>query len=420
LAAPARDPRATIDAVWRIESPRLIAGLARMVRDVGVAEDLAQDALVRALETWGRDGVPDNPGAWLMATGRRLAIDRLRRADRLARKRDELEWLASSRAATHDDAATGVDDDLLSLMFTCCHPVLSPRAQTTLTLRLLGGLSTAEIARAHLTSEATIAQRVSRAKRTLAEADVGFAPPAPEDVPARLAAVQQVMYLIFNEGYTATAGDDWLRPDLCFDALRLARTLAALTPHEPESHGLVALLSLQASRLRARTAPDGTPILLLDQDRTRWDRTLITSGLQALRRAERCDAPGGPYVAQAAIAACHARAPTAEATDWVRIAALYEALAHLTPSPVVEINRAVAVSYAFGPEPALAIADALLATELLATSHLLPAVRGDLLARVDRPAEAAAELRRAASLTRNARERDLLLARAAALATQDD
>jgi RNA polymerase sigma factor (sigma-70 family) len=418
VPAPARDIHGTIDAVWRIESPRLIAGLARMLRDVGAAEDAAQDALLRALESWPRDGVPDNPGAWLMTTAKRVAIDRLRRADLLARKHDELEWLASSHAATDaavasDDA--GVDDDLLSLMFTCCHPVLSPQARTTLTLRALGGLRTDEIARAYLTGEATIAQRISRAKRTLAQAGVGFAPPAPEDVPARLAAVLQVIYLIFNEGHTATAGDDWLRADLCFDALRLARTLAALAPHEPEVHGLVALLSLQTSRLRARTAPDGTPILLLDQDRSRWDRTLIAAGLAALRRAERCEKPGGPYVAQAAIAACHARARSADDTDWVKIAALYEALSRLAPSPIVELNRAVAVSYAFGPEPALAIVDALVATDLLATSHLLPAVRGDLLARVGRDTEAADELRRAAALTRNARERDLLLSRAAAL-----
>jgi RNA polymerase sigma-70 factor, ECF subfamily len=417
VPAPARDIHGTIDAVWRIESPRLIAGLARMLRDVGAAEDAAQDALLRALETWPRDGVPDNPGAWLMTTAKRVAIDRLRRADLLARKRDELEWLASSHAAT-DAAASdhaGVDDDLLSLMFTCCHPVLSPQARTTLTLRALGGLRTEEIARAYLTAEATIAQRISRAKRTLAQAGVGFAPPAPEDVPARLREVLQVIYLIFNEGHTATAGDDWLRADLCFDALRLARTLAALAPHEPEVHGLVALLSLQASRLRARTAPDGTPILLLDQDRARWDRTLIAAGLEALRRAERCDASGGQYVAQAAIAACHARARSAADTDWIRIAALYEALARLTPSPIVEVNRAVAVSYAFGPEHALPIVDALRAADVLATSHLLPAVRGDLLARLGRDAEAADELRRAAALTRNARERDLLLARVAAL-----
>lgn len=412
MTAAPRDHRATIDAIWRIESPRLIAGLARMLRDVGSAEDAAQDALVRALETWPRDGVPDNPGAWLMTTAKRIAIDRVRRAQTFARKRDEVEWTVASHLATHV-ADDHVGDDLLSLMFTCCHPVLSTRAQTTLTLRLLGGLSTAEIARAFLTTEATIAQRVSRAKRTLAEARVGFAPPAPQDVPARLATVQQVLYLIFNEGHTATSGDDWLRADLCFDALRLARTLAAVAPHEPEAHGLVALLSLQASRLRARTAPDGTPILLLDQDRARWDRTLITHGLEALRRAERCQKPGGPYVAQAAIAACHARAHCADDTDWVKIAALYEALSRLTPSPIVELNRAVAVSYAFGPEPALAIVDHLVAADLLSTSHLLPAVRGDLLARLGRDAEATAELERAASLTRNARERDLLLARAA-------
>lgn len=411
MTPPARDPRAVIDAIWRIESPRLIAGLARMLRDVGAAEDAAQDALVRAMETWDRDGVPENPGAWLMAVGKRIAIDRLRRADVLARKREELEWLTASQAATHADD-DGVDDDLLSLMFTCCHPVLSPQARTTLTLRLLGGLRTDEIARAYLTTEATIAQRVSRAKRTLAEAGVGFAPPPAEEIPARLAAVLQVIYLIFNEGHTATSGDDWLRADLCFDALRLARTLAALTPHEPEAHGLLALLSLQASRLRARTAPDGTPILLLDQDRSHWDRTLITSGLAALRRAERCDAPGGAYVAQAAIAACHACAPTAEATDWIRIAALYEALMRLAPSPIVDLNRAVAISYAFGPEPALAVVDALRATDLLSTSHLLPAVRADLLTRLGRGAEAAAELHHAATLTRNTRERALLLARA--------
>lgn len=415
MTAPARDPRAAIDAIWRIESPRLIAGLARMLRDVPSAEDAAQDALVRALETWPRDGVPANPGAWLMAVGQRIAIDRLRRSDLLARKREELEWLATSHAATAAGEDTVADDDVLSLMFTCCHPVLSPPSRATLTLRLLGGLRTDEIARAYVTGEATIAQRISRAKRALADADAGFAPPSEADVPARLTAVLQVIYLIFNEGHTATSGDDWLRADLCFDALRLARTLAALAPHEPEVHGLLALLSLQASRLRARTGPDGAPILLLDQDRSRWDRTLIASGLAALHRAERCAAPGGPYVAQAAIAACHARAPTAQATDWIRIAALYEALARLTPSPIVDLNRAVAISYAFGPAPALAIADALVAADLLATSHLLPAVRADLLARLDRHDEAAAELHRAAALTRNARERDLLLARAAAL-----
>jgi RNA polymerase sigma-70 factor (ECF subfamily) len=414
VTAAARDHRAAIDAIWRIESPRLIAGLARMLRDVPSAEDAAQDALVRAMETWPRDGIPDNPGAWLMTTAKHIAIDRVRRAQKFARKRDEVEWTVASHLATHveDDH---VGDDLLSLMFTCCHPVLSTQAQTTLTLRVLGGLSTAEIGRAFLTTEATIAQRVSRAKRALAEARVGFAPPAPEDIPARLATVQQVIYLIFNEGHTATSGDDWLRADLCFDALRLGRVLASLTPHEPEVHGLVALMSLQASRLRARIAPDGTPILLLDQNRARWDRTLITHGLAALRRAEACATPSGPYVAQAAIAACHARAPTAADTDWIRIAALYQALARLTPSPIVEINRAVAVSYAFGPEPALTLVDALQATDLLATSHLLPAVRGDLLARLGRDDEARTELQRAAALTCNAREREMLLARAARL-----
>jgi len=422
----ARDTAAAagaIDAIWRIESPRLIAGLARVLRDVGAAEDAAQDALVRALETWPRDGVPDNPGAWLMTTARRIAFDRLRRARTFARKRDELEWLAASDAATRaagDDGGGAVggggpDDDVLSLMFTCCHPVLSRAARTTLTLRLLGGLKTDEIARAFLTSEATVAQRVSRAKRTLAEADVGFAPPAVEDIPARLDAVLEVLYLVFNEGHTATSGDDWLRADLCFDALRLARTLAALAPHEPEVHGLVALMDFQASRLRARTAPDGTPILLMDQSRSRWDRTLITHGLAALRAAERCSKPGGPYVAQAAIAACHASAPTAAATDWIRIAALYETLLRLQPSPIVELNRAVAVSYAFGPAAALPLIDTLIATDLLSTSHLLPAVRADLLIRLDRPAEAHADLLHAATLTHNLRERDLLLARAAAL-----
>jgi RNA polymerase sigma factor (sigma-70 family) len=407
----ARDQHGAIDAVWRIESPRLIAGLARMLGDVGAAEDAAQDALVRALETWPRDGVPENPGAWLMAVGKRIAIDRIRRAQTFARKQDEVEWMIGSELAT-SAPPDAVGDDLLSLMFTCCHPVLSAQARATLTLRLLGGLRTDEIARAYLTSEATVAQRVSRAKRTLADARVGFAPPSADDVSARLASVLEVIYLIFNEGHTATSGDDWLRADLCFDALRLGRTLAELAPHEPEPHALVALMSLQASRLRARTTPSGDPILLPDQDRSRWDRTLIAAGLRALRRAERCDRPGGPYLAQAAIAASHAEAGTAEATDWLRIAALYEVLAQLTPSPVIELNRAVAVSYAFGPAPALALLD----TITLPSSHLLPAVRADLLLRLDRPTEAHAELLRAASLTRNTRERDPLLARAARLA----
>jgi RNA polymerase sigma factor (sigma-70 family) len=409
--ARARDPAATIDAIWRIESPRLIAGLARMLRDVGRAEDVAQDALVRAMETWPRDGVPDNPGAWLMTTAKRIAIDGIRRAETLARKEEELARVLSP----HADAAASPDDDLLSLMFTACHPVLSAQAQTTLTLRLLGGLRTDEIARAYLTTEATIAQRISRAKRVLSEAGVGFAPPPPEDVPQRLAAVLQVLYLIFNEGHTATRGDDWLRADLCFDALRLARTVTALAPHEPEAHGLLALLSLQSSRLRARTAPDGSPILLMDQDRTLWDRTLITAGIRALARAQHLSPTPGPYALQAAIAACHATAPTPGATDWHRIATLYEALLRLQPSPIIALNHAVAISYAFGPATALPLIDTLIATDLLSTSHLLPAIRADLLIRLDRTTEAITDLHHAATLTSNLRERDLLLSRAAAL-----
>ena len=421
MAGPPRDPRAAIDAVWRIEAPRLIAGLARVVRDVGVAEDLAQDALVAALETWPRTGVPDNPGAWLMAIGKRRAIDGFRRAATLERKREELAFRVGAELALARDAAEAarddaVGDDLLSLMFTCCHPVLSTQARITLTLRMLGGLKTDEIARAHLTTEATIAQRIVRAKRTLAEAGVGFAAPSAEDLPERLASVLEVVYLIFNEGYSATAGDDWLRPDLCLDALRLGRVLAELSPREPEVHGLVALMEIQASRLAARTAADGSPVLLLDQDRARWDRLLIARGLAALERAEACAAPGGPYVAQAAIAACHARAPRAEATDWVRIAALYEALARLAPSPIVEVNRAVALGMAFGPAAGLEVADALVAAGALPGSHLLPSVRADLLERLGRREEAHAELIRAAELTRNARERALLEERARAVA----
>ncbi|MCW2986504.1 MAG: polymerase sigma factor, sigma-70 family [Conexibacter sp.] len=418
----ARDVHGAIDAVWRIESPRLIAGLARMVRDVGVAEDLAQDALVAALEAWPRSGVPDNPGAWLMATAKRRAIDGWRRAANLERKHEELAWMMGAElTVARDEVEAALDDavgdDLLSLMFTCCHPVLSTQARITLTLRMLGGLKTDEIARAFLTSEATVQQRVVRAKRTLAESGVGFAAPEAGELAERLASVLEVVYLIFNEGYAATAGDDWLRADLCFDALRLGRVLAEVAPDEPEVHGLVALMEIQASRLRARVAPNGAPILLLDQDRSRWDRLLMTRGLAALSRAEACAAGGGPYVAQAAIAACHARARTAEDTDWIRIAALYEVLSRLTPSPIVEVNRAVAVGMAFGPAAGLAITDALVASGALEGNHLLPSVRADLLGKLGRHAEAHAELTHAATLTRNARERELLLQRADAART---
>jgi RNA polymerase sigma factor (sigma-70 family) len=406
-----------IDAVWRIESPRLIAGLARMTRDVGRAEDLAQDALVAALQAWPESGVPDNPGAWLMATAKRRAIDEFRRAANLERKQEELAFeLGLELAVAHDQVAAAaqdeIGDDLLALIFTCCHPVLSARARIALTLRMLGGLTTAEIARAFLTVEATIQQRIVRAKRTLADERVPFAVPEGDELPARLASVLEVVYLIFNEGYAATAGDDWLRPDLCFDALRLGRILAGLAPREPEVHGLVALMEIQASRIPARTARDGTPVLLLDQDRARWDRLLVARGLAALERAEALPGPRGPYVLQAAIAACHARARSAGETDWARIAALYEALAQVAPSPVLEVNRAVALGMAFGPAAGLAVADAVAASGALEGYHLLAAVRGDLLERLDRPAEAHAEFTRAAALTRNARERALLLERA--------
>jgi RNA polymerase sigma factor (sigma-70 family) len=409
-----------IDAVWRIESARLIAGLARMVRDVGLAEDLAQDALVAALERWPESGVPDNPGAWLMATARHRAVDLLRRRAMMERKEAEigveLEALWE-RAMPDPDAAIDDDvgDDLLRLVFTACHPVLSTEARVALTLRLLGGLTTDEIARAFLVAEPTIAQRIVRAKRTLREANIPFElPPAPELAP-RLASVLQVVYLIFNEGYSATAGDDWTRPALCEDALRLGRILASLAPAEPEVHGLVALMEIQASRLRARVGPSGAPILLLDQDRARWDHLLIRRGLAALERAEELGGALGPYALQAAIAACHARARTADETDWVRIAALYDALSQLAPSPIVELNRAVALSMAFGPEAGLEIVDALLAEPSLREYHLLPSVRGDLLAKLGRHPEARAEFERAAALTRNAREREILLARAAAV-----
>ena len=407
----------TIDAVWRIESARLIAGLARIVRDVGLAEELAQDALVAALETWPESGVPDNPGAWLMATAKHRAIDQLRRGATLERKQQELVRELEVALATEapvlevDDVA----DDLLRLVFTCCHPVLSTDARIALTLRLLGGLTTPEIARAYLVSEATMAQRIVRAKRTLVEAHVPFEVPSGDELAPRLSSVLEVVYLVFNEGYSATAGDDWVRQELCDEALRLGRVLAELAPREPEVHGLVALMEIQASRLRARTSQAGEPVLLLDQDRARWDRLLIRRGLAALERAERLGGGFGPYTLQAAIAACHARARTAGETDWARIAALYDALAQLAPSPVVELNRAVAVAMAFGPAAGLEVVDALRDEPALEAYHLLPSVRADLLAKLGRADEARAELERAAELTRNERERALLLERAAAL-----
>ncbi|MGH8075888.1 MAG: RNA polymerase sigma factor [Lysobacter sp.] len=411
----------TIDAVWRIESPKLIAALARMVRDVGLAEELAQDALVAALERWPKDGVPDNPGAWLMATAKHRAIDRLRRSKLMQRKHEQLGYelegeqestAAALEAALDDD----IGDDLLRLMFTACHPVLSAEARLALTLRLLGGLTTDEIARAFLVPEATVAQRIVRAKRTLAEAHVPFEVPRGAEFQARLASVLQVIYLIFNEGYAATAGDDWMRPALCEDALRLGRILTELVPREPEVHGLVALMEIQASRSHARVGPSGEPILLLDQDRARWDQLLIRRGFAALDRAEKLGGARGPYALQAAIAACHARARVAAETDWERIAALYDALAQLAPSPVVELNRAVALSMAFGAAAGLEVVDTLTAEPSLANYHLLPSVRGDLLAKLGRFDEARGEFERAASLTRNVRERDLLLGRAATCA----
>jgi RNA polymerase sigma factor (sigma-70 family) len=416
----ATDTHRAIDAVWRIESPRLIAGLARIVRDVGVAEDLAQDALVAALQQWPQAGVPRNPGAWLMAAAKNRAIDYFRRNKRVERKHEELgreleeathAAVAEIEAAVDDD----VGDDLLRLIFIACHPVLSTEARTALTLRLLGGLTTDEIARAFLVSEATVAQRIVRAKRTLADASVPFEVPRGPDRAARLASVLEVLYLVFNEGYAATAGDDWTRPGLCEDAMRLGRVLAGLAAGDSEVHGLVALMELQASRLRARTGPSGEPVLLLDQDRSRWDHVLIRHGLGALAQAEHLAGGGlGPYGLQAAIAACHARAHVASETDWPRIAALYAALVQLNPSPVVELNRAVAVAMAFGPAAGLEIVEALTAEPSLRGYHLLPSVRGDLLFKLERRAEACAEFERAASLTRNARERTLLLERAAA------
>jgi RNA polymerase sigma factor (sigma-70 family) len=410
----------TIDAVWRIESARLIASLTRMVGDVGLAEDLAQGALVAALEQWPQSGVPDKPGAWLMATAKHHAIDQIRRNVRLERKTEELgrdlEIQQELGAPEPDvDAKEDIDDDLLRLIFIACHPILSKEARIALTLRLLGGLATDEIARAFLVPEATIAQRIVRAKRTLSEARVPFEVPAGEERAARLSSVLEVIYLIFNEGYSATSGDDWVRPGLCEDALRLGRVLAELVPNEPEVHGLVALMEIQASRLRARTGPSGEPIPLLEQNRGLWDQLLIQRGFAALLRADRLGGPLGPYRLQAAIAACHAQARTAEETDWERITALYDALAQVAPSPVVELNRAVAVSMAFGPAAGLEIVDDLLSEPSLKNYHLLPSVRGDMLAKLDRFDEAREEFDRAASLTKNARERELLLGRAAAM-----
>jgi RNA polymerase sigma factor (sigma-70 family) len=411
------DTHRAIDAVWRIESAKLIAGLARIVRDVGLAEDLAQDALVAALEKWPESGVPDNPGAWLMATAKHRAIDHMRRNTLLQRKHEQLGYeLEAQIESTVPDLDAALDDhvgdDLLGLVFTACHPVLSTEARLALTLRLLGGLTTDEIARAFLVPEATIAQRIVRAKRTLADADVGFEVPRGAEFAARLSSVLQVIYLVFNEGYSATAGEDWLRPALCEDALRLGRILAGLMPNEPEVHGLVSLMEIQASRSRARVGPSGEPVLLLEQDRARWDQMLIHRGLAALQLAESLSEQRGAYTLQAAIAACHARAPIAEETDWVRIAALYAALAQLSPSPVVELNRAVAISMAFGPAAGLAIVDTLTNEPSLKNYHLLPSVRGDFLIKLGRFEEARAELERAASLTRNEQERKLLIARA--------
>jgi RNA polymerase sigma-70 factor, ECF subfamily len=415
---PTTDVNRTIDAVWRIESARLIAGLARVVRDVGLAEDLAQEALVAALQQWPESGVPDNPGAWLMATAKHQAIDRLRRAEVHERKTQELARQVEIRGGVESldleaEIDDPFDDDLLRLIFTTCHPVLSTDARVALTLRLLCGLTTKEIARAYLVSEATIAQRIVRAKRTLSAARVPFEVPERDQLSERLGSVLEVIYLVFNEGYAASAGEDWLRPELMEEALRLGRILAELLPSEPEVHGLVALMELHASRSRARTGPSGEPILLLDQDRSRWDWVLVGRGLAALERAQNTRRAPGPYTLQAAIAACHARARVAGDTDWERIVALYDGLAQLMPSPVVELNRAVAVGMAFGPEAALELVDAIGSEPALRGYHLLPTVRGDLLAKLGRGEEARAEFQRAASLTQNSRERAVLLERMA-------
>ena len=414
------DTHRAIDAVWRIESPRLIAGLARIVRDVGLAEDFAQDALVAALEQWPKSGIPDNPGAWLMATAKHRAIDHFRRNTRMARKHEELGRELEAQEMAVPDFNTAIDDnvgdDLLRLVFVSCHPVLSTEGRVALTLRMLGGLTTEEIARAFVVPEPTIAQRIVRAKRTLAEKRVPFEVPRGAELVARLSSVLEVIYLIFNEGYSATAGDDWMRPTLCEDALRLGRILAQLAPSEPEVHGLVALMEIQASRARARAGPSGEPVLLFDQNRAHWDRLLIGRGLAALERAEHLGGAQGAYALQAAIAACHARALTPAETDWARIVALYETLGRVTPSPIVELNHAVAVAMAFGPQAGLELVDALASEGSLQTYHLLPSVRGDLLTKLGRFDEAQGEFERAAALTRNARERRLLLERAAASA----
>jgi len=419
VAMTATDVHRTIDALWRIESGRLIAGLARLVRDVGRAEELAQDALVTALEQWPRSGIPDNPGAWLMATAKHRAIDHLRRERMLTRKHEalghELEMEQQTNGGKLEASADDeIGDDLLRLMFIACHPLLSTEARTALTLRLLAGLTTEEIARAFLVPEPTIAQRIVRAKRTLSDAHVPFEIPRRGELAGRLSSVLEVIYLVFNEGYSATAGEDWMRPGLCEEALRIGRILAELAPLEPEVHGLVALMEIQASRIRARLGPQGEPVLLMEQNRTLWDRLLIHRGLLALARGEALGEARGPYLLQAAIAACHARAATAADTDWVYITALYDELARLTPSPVVELNRAVAVAMAYGPAAGLELADQLAAQGSLESYHLLPSVRGDLLAKLGRYEEARGEFERAATLTRNARETRLLLDRAAA------
>jgi RNA polymerase sigma factor (sigma-70 family) len=421
VAVTAANTRNAIDAVWRIESARIIAGLARIVRDVGLAEELAQDALVAALQQWPESGIPDNPGAWLMATAKHRAIDIFRRNKRLERKHEELgrELQAQQEMAVPDFSAAlddDIGDDLLRLVFVSCHPVLSTEARVALTLRLLGGLTTEEIARAFLVPEPTVAQRIVRAKRSLSEARVPFEVPRGPDLATRLSSVLEVIYLVFNEGYSATAGEDWMRPALCEEALRLGRILAELAPNEPEVHGLVALMEIQASRAAARIGPSGEPILLLEQNRARWDQLLIQRGLAALQRAEKLGGAGGPYALQAAIAACHARARTAAETDWHRIAAFYEALAQIMPSPIVELNRAVALAMAFGPAAGLELIDTLAEEPSLKAYHLLPSVRGDFLFKLGRMAEAEAEFARAASLTRNARERELLLERGRACA----